>query len=87
MTPNAQYSAANRAIARTADAIEKQLTALQKKIARYDAVAPDYSIERLMAVYFGKYPAALMWLERQHGEASMRLAEALKDWLALWSQR
>jgi len=32
-------------------------------------------------------PAALAWLNRQRGEASMRLANALMDWRDMWAKR
>jgi hypothetical protein len=58
LNPAAQFDAANRAIECTADAIAKQVTALRRRTARYEDVAPDYVIERLMVVLFGKYQCA-----------------------------
>ena len=74
-------------IERTASAIVKQVTALLRRTARYETVDRNYVIERLIVELFQNYPEAMARLDRQRGEGSMRLSEALKDWLDLWERR
>jgi hypothetical protein len=86
--PDDQFDAADRAIEQAANAIARQVTALPRKTRKYDRVAHDYVIEQLIVSLFREHPAALGWLDRQGGQTSMRLAEALKDYLDLgWRSR
>jgi hypothetical protein len=78
---------ADRMIERTASAIVKQVTSLLRRTARYETVDRNYVIERLIVELFQNYPEAMAWLDRQSGGGSMRLSEALKDWLDLWEHR
>jgi hypothetical protein len=82
-----QFDDADRMIERTASAIVKQVAALLRRTARYESVDPNYVVERLIVEVFQNYPEAMAWLDRQRGEGSMRLSEALKDWLDLWERR
>jgi hypothetical protein len=79
--------ATDRFIACTVDAIARQVTALLRRTDRYARVAPDNVIESLIYEVFQNHPEAVRWLDRQPGEMSMRLAEALKDWLDLPEDR
>jgi hypothetical protein len=79
--PRTQFEAADFAAAQAVNAITRQLTALMRKTDKYDQVAPDYVIEWLIVSLFREHPAALEWLDQQSGQGSMRLAEALKDYL------
>jgi hypothetical protein len=82
-----EFDAVDHVIERTAGAIARQVTALLRRTARYETVDRNYVIERLIVELFQNHPEATAWLDRQHGEGSMRLAEALKDWLDLWERR
>ena len=82
-----QFDDADRMIERTASAIVKQVAALLRRTARYESVDPNYVVERLIVEVFQNYPEAMAWLDRRPGGGSMRLSEALKDWLDLWEHR
>ena len=82
-----QFDDADRAIERTAGAIARQVTALLRRTAQFETVGRDYVIEQLIVELFQNHPEATAWLDRQRGEGSIRLAEALKDWLDLWERR
>jgi hypothetical protein len=82
-----QFDDADRAIERTAGAIARQVTALLRRTARFETVDRNYVIERLIVELFQNHPEATAWLDLQRGEGSMRLSEALKDWLDLWERR
>jgi hypothetical protein len=47
-------------------------------------VATEYVVERLASELIDRNPAALDWLNRQRGQGSMRLANALMDWRDMW---
>ncbi len=89
MSSNAdQFAATDREINHAADAIAKRVATLLQKTARYEDIAADYVVEQLIVALLRRDSGkALAWLDRQRGEGSIRLAEALKDWLDLWGAR
>ncbi len=87
MPTSRQFAAVDQAVDRAAARIAGGIAGLMDETAKYDDVAPDYVRERLLAVLLEWHPQSLDWLDRRAGEASMRVAEALRDWRDLWPER
>ena len=66
---------------------ERAVTNLLGATAALEDVAGDYVIERLVAALIERNPRALDHLNKQDGEGSVRLANALMDWRDLWETR
>jgi hypothetical protein len=88
MDDKPEFAAADKAVARAASKIEQAMVELlEKTLPLSGVVATDYVVETLADALINRNPAALEWLNRQRGEASMRLANALKDWREMWAKR
>jgi hypothetical protein len=82
-----QFAAANEAVMQAVLEIECTITNLFDTTVSLEHVARDYVIERLVGTLIERNPAALDFLNKQRGEASMRLANALMDWRDQWEKR
>jgi hypothetical protein len=87
MNEDAQFAAAHRALDRAVGRIERAVADLLDTTSLLDHVAEDYVIETLLKLLIGRHPKTLDYLNKQHGEASMRLANALMDWRDMWDKR
>jgi hypothetical protein len=88
MTDTPEFGVADKAITRAAAKIEQAtVELLQTTLPLSHDVATDYVIERLAAALIDRNPASLDWLNRQKGEGSIRLANALMDWRDMWESR
>jgi hypothetical protein len=88
MDDKPEFAAAGKAVARAAGKIEQAMVELLEKTSPLsDVVATDYVVETLVGALIKRNPAALDWLNRQHGDASVRLANALMDWWDMRAER
>jgi hypothetical protein len=87
MAMSRQFDAVDRAVNRAATRIAGEIAGLMDKTAEYEDIAPDYVREQLLAVLLLRHPEFLDWLDRSRGEASLRVAEALREWRDLRGQR
>jgi hypothetical protein len=85
-----QFEKADQAIDKAARSIAQRIRSdvgrLLKTTSNYD-VATDYVVERLVSVLLKQNPEVLDWLDRQPGDGSVKLSNALHDWRDLWSAR
>jgi hypothetical protein len=82
-----EFEKADRAAIRAAVAIERVITAMLAATKTLDSVARDYVVERLISELLARNPAAMDYLNKQTGEATMRVANALADWRDTWGDR
>ena len=88
MDDKAKLAAVDKAVSRAAAMIEQAMVELlEKTLPLSDVVTTDYVVEALADALIKRNPAALDWLNRQSGEASMRLANALINWRDMWAKR
>jgi hypothetical protein len=85
--PRPQFAAANNAVLQAVVKIERAVVDLLEQTADLDGVAHDYVIETLIARLVVPNPQVLDWLNKQRGEASIRLANAVADWRDDWVGR
>jgi hypothetical protein len=85
------FEKADQAVLRAAKAIESAIesavTELLAATLPLERVAADYVIEGLVAALMERNPQALEYLNKQPGEATMALANALMDWRDDWAGR
>ena len=82
-----QFDAADRAVLNAAAKIERAIESLLDQTVALEDIAYQYVIERLVVVLIERNPEALDHLNRLHGNASIRLANALMDWRDQWGER
>jgi hypothetical protein len=81
------FEEADRAVRRAAAAIESAVTELLAATLPLERVATDSVIEGLVAALMERNPQAMDYLNRQWGEATMTLSNALMDWRDKWGDR
>jgi hypothetical protein len=86
MPSKREFEIADEAITRAVGEIERAVAELMEDTLRLDG-AGTYVIEQLFAKLIDRNPGALNWLNRQHGEAAIRLANAIMGWRDKWSER
>jgi hypothetical protein len=84
---SSQFGAADIAVNRAAEKIERTLADLLKTTLPLDRVATDYVIEMLIDALIERNPQALDYLNRWHGEGTVRLTNAFMDWRDHWVKR
>jgi hypothetical protein len=81
------FEEADQAVLRAAAVIEATITKLLEATLPLERVATDYVIETLVAALIERNPEVMDYLNRQRGEATMMIANALMDWRDKWVDR
>jgi hypothetical protein len=87
MSKEQDFATADKAIERAVSTIEQAMVELLEATLSQQSVATDYVIEQLIGLLIDRNPVVLDWLNKQRGESTIKLANALVEWRDTWESR
>jgi hypothetical protein len=87
MSKEQDFATADKAIERAVSTIEQAMVELLEATLSQQSVATDYVIEQLIGLLIDRNPVVLDWLNKQRGESTIKLANALMEWRDTWESR